>query len=271
LQGGEANVKHLAPEDLPFFKGIQIRTLDEYLHAMVKNPRRLGLLAGAVLVLVFTVGPMAAFERHFFWAHMISHLVLMMIAVPLFLLGRPIDSLVERRPAVGAILEGRFLKVICNPVLVWILFVGTVMGVHFSPFLNYSLTHPLIHYLVENPLYVVVAFLYYWSILPGNHSPARLSPAVRVASLFAMMVPETMTGFFIYITHTVNYPFYLTVSGATPASALTDQQLGGGLMWAGAMIIDSVWIAVAVQSWYRSEERKSILVDAEIAAEREGE
>jgi hypothetical protein len=41
-------------------------------------------------------------------------------------------------------------------------------------------------------------------------------------------------------------------------------------MWAGAMIIDSVWIAVAVQSWYRSEERKSILVDAEIAAEREG-
>jgi cytochrome c oxidase assembly factor CtaG len=193
----------------------------------------------------------------------------MMIAVPLFVVGRPVDLLVDRWPGLEAILAGRFFRLICNPLLVWLLFVGTVMGVHFSPFLNYALTHPLIHYLVENPLYVVVAFLYYWSILPGNHSPARLTPALRVASLFAMMVPETMTGFFIYITHTINYPFYLMVSGATPDSVLTDQQLGGGLMWAGAMIIDSVWIAVAVQSWYRSEERKSILVDAEIAAERE--
>jgi cytochrome c oxidase assembly factor CtaG len=236
---------------------------------MVMNRRRLALLAGGLLVLAFTVGPLAAYERHFFWAHMVSHLALMMIAVPLFVLGRPVDLLVDRWPGLEAILAGRFFRLICNPLLVWLLFVGTVMGVHFSPFLNYALTHPLIHYLVENPLYVVVAFLYYWSILPGNHSPARLTPALRVASLFAMMVPETMTGFFIYITHTVNYPFYLMVSGATPDSVLTDQQLGGGLMWAGAMIIDSVWIAVAVQSWYRSEERKSILVDAEIAAERE--
>jgi cytochrome c oxidase assembly factor CtaG len=236
---------------------------------MVMNRRRLALLAGGLLVLAFTVGPLAAYERHFFWAHMVSHLALMMIAVPLFVVGRPVDLLVDRWPGLEAILAGRFFRLICNPLLVWLLFVGTVMGVHFSPFLNYALTHPLIHYLVENPLYVVVAFLYYWSILPGNHSPARLTPALRVASLFAMMVPETMTGFFIYITHTINYPFYLMVSGATPDSVLTDQQLGGGLMWAGAMIIDSVWIAVAVQSWYRSEERKSILVDAEIAAERE--
>jgi cytochrome c oxidase assembly factor CtaG len=245
--------------------------VDEYLLAMTMNPRRLALLTGGLLVLVFTIGPLAAYERHFFWAHMVSHLALMMIAVPLFLMGRPVDLLVKRWPGLEAILAGRFFALMCNPVLVWFLFVGTVMGVHFSPFLNYALTHPLIHYLVENPLYVAVAFLYYWSILPDNHSPARLGPAARVASLFAMMVPETMTGFFIYIMHTVNYPFYLTVSGATSESVLTDQQLGGSLMWAGAMIIDSVWIAVAVQSWYRSEERKSVLVDAEIAAEKESE
>lgn len=220
-------------------------------------------------MVLFTIGPLAGYARHYFWAHMVSNLTITMIAVPLFLLGRPIDSLVARWPGLNVILDGPLFRLICHPVFVWLLFVGTEMGVHFSPFLNLSLTHPLVHYLVENPLYVIISFLYYWSILPGNHSPARLSPAMRVVSLFAMMVPETMTGFFIYMTHSVNYPYYLTISGATPDSVLTDQQLGGGLMWAGAMIIDSVWIAVAVQAWYRSEERKSILVDAEIAAERE--
>ncbi len=236
---------------------------------MALNRSRLALLSGGLLLLVFMVGPVAGFERHFFWAHIVSNLAIMMIAVPLVLLGRPIDSLVTKWPHLESILDGRFSRLLCHPVLVWFIFVGTVMGVHFSPFLNYALSHPLIHYLVENPLYVVVAFLYYWSILPGNHSPARLTPALRVVSLFAMMVPETMTGFFIYMTHHVNYPFYLTISGATPDSVLTDQQLGGGLMWAGAMIIDSVWIAVGVQAWYRSEEQKSILIDAEIAAEME--
>ena len=234
---------------------------------MVLIRSRLALLSGGLLLVVFTVGPLAAYERHFFWAHMASNLTIMMVAVPLFLLGRPIDLLVAKWPNVETILAGRAFRLICHPVLVWFLFVGTVMGVHFSPFLNYALAHPLIHYLVENPLYIVVAFLYYWSILPGNYSPARLTPVWRVVSLFAMMVPETMTGFFIYMTHSVIYPFYLTISGATPNSVLTDQQLGGSLLWAGAMIIDSVWIAVAVQTWYRSEERKSVLVDAEIAAE----
>ncbi len=247
-------------------------SVTEYLLAMVSHRNRLLLLgSGALLLVVFSVGPLSALERHYFWAHITSNLTIMMIAIPLFLLGRPIDLLVAKWPSLEMILAGRVFRVICHPVVVWFLFVGTVMGVHFSPFLNYSLSHPLMHYFVENPLYIVVAFLYYWSILPGNYSPARLTPAWRVVSLFAMMVPETMTGFFIYITHTVNYPFYLTISGATPNSVLTDQQLGGSLLWAGAMIIDSIWIAVAVQAWFRSEERKSILVDAEIAAEMGGE
>ena len=39
-------------------------------------------------------------------------------------------------------------------------------------------------------------------------------------------------------------------------------------MWSGAMIIDTVWMAFAVYHWIKSEELKSIEVDAEIAAEK---
>jgi hypothetical protein len=39
-------------------------------------------------------------------------------------------------------------------------------------------------------------------------------------------------------------------------------------MWSGAMIIDAIWIALAVYHWIKSEERKSLEIDSEIAAEK---
>jgi hypothetical protein len=34
------------------------------------------------------------------------------------------------------------------------------------------------------------------------------------------------------------------------------------------MIIDTIWMSFAVYHWIKSEERKSVEIDAEIAAER---
>jgi cytochrome c oxidase assembly factor CtaG len=47
-----------------------------------------------------------------------------------------------------------------------------------------------------------------------------------------------------------------TAVGADP---LVDQQLAGALMWALAMVIDSVWMMVAAVEWWRSEERATAL------------
>jgi cytochrome c oxidase assembly factor CtaG len=74
-----------------------------------------------------------------------------------------------------------------------------------------------------------------------------------------MMVPETLTGFFIYTSRSSLYNDMYT---------LDDQRRGGSLMWSGAMIIDTIWMSFAVYHWIKSEERRSIEVDAEIAAER---
>jgi cytochrome c oxidase assembly factor CtaG len=73
------------------------------------------------------------------------------------------------------------------------------------------------------------------------------------------MVPETLTGFFIYVSHGSLYNDMYT---------LNDQRRGGSLMWSGAMIIDTVWMSFAVYHWIKSEERKAKVIDAEIAAEK---
>lgn len=236
--------------------------------------RRTASFLGALLLTwIVLLGPIGAYDDVFFWSHMAQHIALMMLIAPLLLLGSPVLLLLRvtkpaaRRRWIVPVLRSRALWVLTDPVLTWVLFAGVLMGTHFSPFYDYALQHPIVHELVEHPLYLGVALLYYYPLLDANPCPRQVAPAIRVVSLFLMMVPETMTGFFIYASRYVLYPFYTTVSRPFGPGPLADQQLGGILMWAGGMIIDTAWIAVATAAWFSSEAHKARRVDAQIARE----
>jgi cytochrome c oxidase assembly factor CtaG len=218
------------------------------------------------------LGPIGAYDDVFFWSHMVQHIVLMMLAAPLLLLGNPVLLLLRvssrdlRHAYIVPVLRSRVVTALTHPVVGWLLFAGVLTGTHFSPFFNYSLNHPLVHNYIEHPLYLGTALLYYYSLLGHNSVPHRVSPSLRVASLFLMMIPETMTGFFIYSSDYLLYPFYGHVSRPFGPDALKDQQFAGALMWAGSMLIDSVWVSLAVLEWLHSEERRSHRVDLETLA-----
>jgi cytochrome c oxidase assembly factor CtaG len=55
--------------------------------------------------------------------------------------------------------------------------------------------------------------------------------------------------------------------GDNAAYLLGQQQLAGALMWSMSMIVDSVWIALAVQRWFESEKQAGERINAEIFAE----
>ena len=59
---------------------------------------------GLLVVLVATLGPVGSYDDEFFWAHMSQHILLMMVAAPLLLLGEPV-LLVRRRDLVARIGE----------------------------------------------------------------------------------------------------------------------------------------------------------------------
>jgi putative copper resistance protein D len=204
---------------------------------------------------------------------MVQHIVLMMLAAPILLLGSPVLLLLRassrgvRHRWLVPVLRSRAVAALTHPVASWLIFAGVLMGTHFSPFYEYSLRHPLVHDYVEHPLFLGAALIYYYGLLPGNPSPQRLAPAWRALSLFLMMIPETMTGFFIYASRYLLYPFYGDVARPFGPSPLPDQQLAGALMWSGSMLIDSVWVSVAVLEWLRSEERRARRLDLAALAE----
>ena len=73
-----------------------------------------------------------------------------------------------------------------------------------------------------------------------------------------MMVPETMTGFFLYasnsLLHDSPHAHLLSSSATTP---LDDQRFGGALMWSMGMIIDTVWVVLAARDWFAAERLES--------------
>src|SRR5579884_3400133 len=237
-------------------------------------PRRctVSFLVALVVAWVVLLGPIGSYDDVFFWAHMVQHIALTMIVAPLLLLGSPVLLILRvasrdvRRNWLLPILRSRALYALTNPVVGWVLFAAVLIATHFSPFYDFALEHPLVHEYVEHPIFLGTALIYYYPLLPGNPSPRKIAPGIRVASLFFMMFPETMTGFFIYASRFVMYPYYAQVHRPFGFGPLADQQFGGVLMWAGSMAVDSVWVVLAVLHWLRSESRKAYRIDMQTLA-----
>jgi cytochrome c oxidase assembly factor CtaG len=229
-----------------------------------------GLAACAVAVL----GPFGALDDTFLWAHMAQHIVLMMLAAPLLLLGEPvllvlrISSRQYRHDIVLPVLRSRVVRGVTNPVVTWILFACVLLGTHFTGFYEYALEHPAIHDFVEHPLYLGVGLLYFYPLLGVSPAAAAMQPFAKVVSLFLMMIPETVLGFTLYTAGGVLYPFYDTVVDRPfgPATALSDQRLAGAMMWSSGMLFNAVWISLAVWEWWNAEEARARRFDAASSA-----
>ncbi len=216
--------------------------------ALVTNRQRIFFIAGIVSALLVIITPIGARAMDYFSLHMVQHITLMMITGPLLVLGTPNTF----HPT------NKFFVAATHPIFSWFLYAALMIGVHLPVPHKFIMDNPWAHTFLEVPLYLLLPYFFYFNLLDRNLTNRRISPAMAVISLFLMMVPETLTGFFIY-----------TAPGSLYDNmySLNDQRQGGSFMWAGAMIIDTVWMSFAVFHWIKSEEKKSREIDAQIAAE----
>ncbi len=206
-------------------------------------------LSGLATVALAVCTPFGAHSATLFWCHMVQHVTLMMIAGPLLVLGTPR----------GFHPTNRVFRALTSPIPSWIIYASVMIGVHLPGPHELIMNNGWIHSYLEVPVYVIVAYLFYFNLLDRNLTQRVISPAMSVIALFLMMVPETLTGFFIYIAPKSIYGAMFEV---------LDQRRGGSIMWSGGMIVDTVWMSFAVYHWIKSEEGKSKLLDEEMAKEQ---
>ena len=227
--------------------------------------RAVTFFVGLVFLASVYLGPIAAWNHTFFWAHMTQHLVVTMLAAPLLVLGAPITlafaaSGPRNRRALVRVLRSRAVRWLTDPLLTWVLFATVIIGAHFTGFYDWALTNHGAMVVVEQPMFLVAAVLYYLPVLGGNLLPNPPRPAIRLLSLATMMIPEAIVGAAIYFSPVVLYDGYETTRGFG-LTAMQDQQLAGAMMWALVMVVDSFWMMWVAAEWWNDEERRSRQTD----------
>ena len=131
-----------------------------------------------------------------------SHISLMMLISPLIVLGSPVKILVNSkykrlRKFSRNLGNNLFFKQLFRPEVGFIIFLSVLILTHFSPLANAGMLNSNVHEL-ELILFIFGGIIYYIPLLEGNPKPFQIPYFNRILSLFAMMLPETMVGFFLY-------------------------------------------------------------------------
>jgi len=222
-----------------FFSTLRYFTAKPSSFGISKARQSLFALAMLLLLLIL-VGPIPHTAVHNFTFHMIQHILLMMLISPLIVLGSPFK--IWR-------IDKTSIRFLLKPEIGFAIFLVVLIATHFSALANAGMRNSNVHSL-ELILFILGGLIYYYPVMEGNPQPFQVPYSTRVISLFAMMLPETMTGFFLY---SGNRMVHSLPDSVTVSTGLKEQHAGGAIMWAMGMLIDTVWIVLAARDWFRNE------------------
>jgi cytochrome c oxidase assembly factor CtaG/cytochrome c2 len=193
--------------------------------------------AGWVTLAIALVSPLHALGGALFSAHMAQHELLISIAAPLLVLGKPLVAFVwairpETRRAVGKVSkEPRVSAVwsaVARPGVAFALHVVALWAWHLpGPYQATSFSTSL--HALQHTSFVVTALLFWWTVLMARGGEVNRGAAVFY--LFATALSTGALGALLAFANGLWYPAYAATTGAWGLSPLEDQQLGGLIMW----------------------------------------
>ncbi len=233
--------------------------------------RTASFLGGLGAILLALSSPIEAYDGVLFSDHMVQHMLLMLVAAPLLLLGAPATvALRASSPSVRRgllrVLHSPVVTVISFPLLGWLAFAAVNWGWHFSSLYDQALENEALHYL-QHASFLGAALLFWWPVVGADPSRWRLPHPARLFYLFLAMPQNSFLGVAIMSASTVLYPHYLTNVRDWGPTPLADQNLGGVLMWVGGDMMFLVAMGLVVAAWVRQEDRRTARLDARLDAE----
>jgi putative membrane protein len=205
------------------------------------------------------------YAEHQFFVHIMQQLSLHDFAPLLIMWSYPLTTLRAGIPQAwrlcwlrpinrSAALSGVKL-VLFNPAIAAILFGGMALLwliPSFHPFV--MLNAPTYRFM--NWSMALDGLLFWWLVLDNRPSPpAHLSPGKRVFLPLLAMLPTMAWGAILALSMTDYYPIYEICGRALNLDPLTDQHLGGLILWipgSFAMVLGSL---IALRIWMRLSER----------------
>ena len=235
--------------------------------------RTLSWFFGMLVVAWASCGGLGEYSHVMFSAHMVSHMMLSMVAPIFLVLGAPMTLALrtlpgprqpgERSPRamLTAFLHSRFARFVTHPLIGPLLFVGSLYGLYFSPAFEWLMSSHWGHGAMELH-FLLVGTLFYYVIIGVDPAPRALVPIARFGLL---LVTLPFHAFFAIAIMSSNRVFandyWTTIDRPYATDLLHDQYVGGSIAWAlGEVPLLVVMIALFAQ-WIRSDQREAKRLD----------
>jgi len=214
--------------------------------------------AGLAVLVLPLVSPLDHLgDEELLSAHMLQHEALMVVAAPLFVLGRPLAAFAWALPPAWRRATGRFFHqpawrvpwlLVTAPLAAWLVHALVLWLWHVPAAFEAALASEAVHAL-QHTSFLLAALLYWWSVIGHERQRAAAMP-----SLFTTMIHTGALGALLTLSPIAWYPTYATRTLAFGLDPLEDQQLGGLIMWipAGAAYL-ACGLATAAR-WLRRQE-----------------
>ena len=214
--------------------------------------------AGLATIALALDSPLDGWSDQLFWVHMLQHVILITVAPPLILLGRPWPRMWRALPLGTRTTVGRALarspltapvRRLARPWPAWALFTVTLLAWHLPAAYNATLRSSALHQL-EHATFFFTALLFWARVIdPGPLRP-RLQWPLRIAYVVAAMVVSWMLAIVFVLLPSPAYSHYALLTHRPGGiSAMADQQMAGGVMWVLGSISYSIAIFFGFYRW----------------------
>jgi cytochrome c2 len=197
---------------------------------------------------------------------MVQHELLMAIAAPLLVLGRPLVPWVWALPAgwrrpIGRLTASTPVRTgwdgLTSPGVAWTLHAVAIWGWHLPGLFEASLRSETVHAL-QHASFLGTGLLFWWTVLERRHG--RLGWPGAVIALFTTAMHTGLLGALLTFSSRLWYPIYAPATAAWGLTPLEDQQLAGLIMWIPGGLPYLVAALALLASWLGEPGRRRLRV-----------
>jgi putative membrane protein len=213
------------------------------------------LAGGIAILLIALLSPLDDLALRLQWAHMVQHVLLLVVAPPMLVLARPWETAtagvgprlrrVLTAPQGALTTPGR--NVIAATAAVTA-FVSVMWLWHIPALYNLTLRDEAVHNL-EHTAFLAVGLLFWTAALPRTGRTPSLGLIGRAVVVLAGLVGSWMLAVFIGYSPTVLYAY----PGSGGLTALADQQLAAGVMWVPASLPFVIVLVALGAQWFEND------------------
>ena len=269
-----------SPEAL--FLGILIIWTALYIRGVVILSRRgdkwpigrtIAFICGISAADFATSGGIGIYAQYAFSFHMISHMILGMIApiglvlsapITLALRTLPIGRTNEERGIRGSLISLIHSKVMgfyTNPITALTIFDGSLFLVYMTPLFGILMKSHTGHVIMDLH-FLLSGYLFFHVIIGVDPNPRKVPHIVRIIILFAAMSIHAFFSIALLSTSSLlDGGYFASLHRTWTTNLLADQHLGGSVGWAMGEIPILIALAATFIQWVRDDSREANRID----------